>query len=198
MSELADQAKSFVRTVWWLVLLRGILAVLFGILVLAWPGATALAIVVLFGIFSIVDGITSLVIAFREREKKGKALLIVQALVSIAAGIVALVWPTITAVVLLYVIAFWAILLGILEIVASFELKGLGLKRWWWHTLSGALGVVLGIILIAAHPAQGILALLVALGVLAIVNGVSLIIAAIAARGDVKELQHLIDARVGD
>lgn len=191
MSEpVAQEVRSLVKAAWWLVLLRGIFAVIFGILVLAWPGATALAIIVVYGIFAIADGIVEIALGLGAAGRPdNRWLLLLQGALSIIAGVVALVWPGVTAVVALYVIAIYAVVVGIIEIGGSVQLRRDGLNRWWYHLLSGGLAVVLGLILLIGHPVRGILALLWVLGVIAIVNGLALLAAAFVARRDLRELE---------
>ena len=98
--------------------LRGLAAVIFGLLALVWPEITVLALVLVFGAYAFVDGVFALVAAVRGRQLAGgsRAWLVLEGLLGIGAGIVAVVWPDITALALLWVIAFWAVLTGVLEI----------------------------------------------------------------------------------
>jgi uncharacterized membrane protein HdeD (DUF308 family) len=188
MSDSPNGARSILKTLWWLVLLRGILAILFGIAVLAWPKATVLVLVALFAVFSLLDGILDIVLGVQAKGERGRWVIFLQGALAIIAGIVALAWPDITAVVLLWLVAIWAILSGAMEIAGSLELRRLGQPRWWWHTVAGVLAIVLGAILLFGNPARGILALLWAVGVVAIANGIALIIAAVIARREVSAL----------
>src|SRR2546421_10838768 len=99
-------------------LFRGIVAVLFGILALVWPKITLVVLVLLFGIFAVISGITAVAAALRTRGEQGWGLLLFEGIVGILAGVVALVWPGITALVFLYLPAAWAIIICILEVVA--------------------------------------------------------------------------------
>src|ERR687896_248539 len=101
---------------WWVVLIRGIAGILFGLLALVWPGITVLALVALFGAYALIDGASSIVAAFaRGREHQRWGLLAFEGVVGIAAGLVAFAWPGVTAVVLLVVVAVWALWTGVLE-----------------------------------------------------------------------------------
>src|SRR2546425_12169569 len=155
-------------------LFRGIVAILFGILTLVWPKLSLTVLVLLFGIFAVVSGITAVAAALRTRGEQGWGLLLFEGIVGILAGVVALVWPGITALVFLYLLAAWAIITGILELVAplSFPMSG---GRTVLMVLAGLVSVVFGI-LIAAQPSSGLLAVVWLIGVYAIVYGVMYIV----------------------
>ena len=190
MSDSPYEARSMLKTLWWLVLLRGILAILFGIAVLAWPKATVVVFVALFAIFSLLDGILDIVLGVQARGERGRWLIFLQGALAIIAGIIALVWPSITAVVLLWLVALWAIFSGVMEIAGSLELRRLAQPRWWWHSVAGVLAIVLGAILLFGNPVRGILAILWAVGVLAIASGIALVIAALISRRSINELSR--------
>jgi uncharacterized membrane protein HdeD (DUF308 family) len=155
-------------------LFRGIAAVLFGIIALVWPKLTLSTLVFLFGVFAVVSGITAVVAALRNTDEQGWGLLLFQGIVGILAGVVALVWPGITALAFLYLLAAWAILTGIVELVTplSFPMSG---GRTVLMVLAGLVSIVFGI-LIAAQPSSGLLAVVWLIGVYAIVYGVMYIV----------------------
>lgn len=159
---------------WWLVTLRGVIAVLFGILAWIWPGLTLLALVVLWGVYSIADGVLSLITAFRWRDS-GKPLwpLIVVGLAGIAAGIIAFVWPQITALVLLMFIAAWAIVIGIFQIVTAIRIRK-EIDNEWLLGLSGLVSVIFGVLMIAS-PGAGAIAVVWLIGFYAVFFGILLI-----------------------
>jgi uncharacterized membrane protein HdeD (DUF308 family) len=157
---------------WWAPVLRGLVAVLFGIGAFIWPGITLAALVLLFGAYALVDGILSLVHAFSSGTGF-RGLLAIEGIVGIAAGLVALAWPGITALALLYLIAAWAIVTGILEIGAAVRLRKL-IENEWLLGLAGIASIAFGIIL-AVQPSAGALALLWLIGAYAFVFGVLLI-----------------------
>ena len=151
-------------------LFRGIAAILFGILALVWPKLTLYVLVLLFGLFAVIGGITAVVAALRNTREPGWGFLLFEGILGILAGAIALAWPGITALAFLYLLAAWAILTGILELVAplAFPMRG---GRAVLMVLAGLLSIVFGI-LIAAQPSSGLLAVVWLIGVYAIVFGV--------------------------
>ena len=156
-------------------LFRGIAAILFGILTFVWPQLTLSVLVLLFGVFAVISGITAVAVALRNRGEQGWGLLLFEGILGILAGVVALVWPGITALAFLYLLAAWAIIIGIIEVVAplSFPMRG---GRALLMVLAGLVSIVFGII-IAAQPASGLLAVVWLIGVYAIVFGVMYVVA---------------------
>jgi uncharacterized membrane protein HdeD (DUF308 family) len=162
---------------WWLVLLRGIAAILFGILALAWPGVTLVTLVLLWGAWALADGVTALVAGWRARDgEKPMWQIVLVGLVGIAAGILTFVMPGVTAIALLIMIAVWAIVSGVFQIVAAIRLRK-EIANEWMLILSGALSVVFGALMILS-PGAGALAVLWIIGSFAIAFGVLLVILA--------------------
>ena len=159
---------------WWAVALRGAAALIFGFLTVLWPDISLTALVLLFGSFAIVYGVFNIITAVRRRrgERRWWALLL-EGLVSVAVGTVTLIMPDLTALALVYVIAAWAILTGILEIAAAIMLRRY-IRGEWWLALAGVLSVAFGAVL-AIWPGVGALALVLWIGVYAIVLGIFLI-----------------------
>ena len=167
-------------------LFRGIVAILFGVLTLVWPKLTMVALVFLFGIFAVLRGITAIAAALRNREEHGWGLLLAEGILGILAGVVALVWPDITALAFLYLLAAWAILTGIMELAAplSFPMSG---GRAVLTALTGVVSIVFGV-LIAAQPASGLLAVVWLIGIYAIVIGIMYIVVYFESRSLVSKL----------
>jgi uncharacterized membrane protein HdeD (DUF308 family) len=155
---------------WWSIALRGAFAVIFGIIALSSPGVAAAALVTIFGIYAILDGITAFFVAAR-RGRAGQRWLwfVFDGLISIAAGVVALAQPGVTFLVLLLLVAIRAIALGAVQIGGALSTKGLD-ARWLW-VLNGVLSVVFGFMLLS-HPDAGGLAIVLMVGAYAIVIGV--------------------------
>src|SRR5262245_22445000 len=152
---------------WWVLVLRGIIGVLFGILAFAYPSNTIAALVILLGAYMLVDGITALVMAFRV--DRGSGWLALSGLAGIAVGYLTLFYPVVTAYALLYLIAAWAIITGVFEIVAAVEFR-LALLDTWLLGLAGALSIALGLLL-AAAPDTGLISLIWLMGGYALVFG---------------------------
>jgi len=165
---------------WWVFAIRGIAAILFGILAFAWPGITLAVLVLLWGAYALVDGVLSLVSAFRTTHDHRWGLLI-EGIIGIGAGIVTFIWPGLTALVLLYIIAVWALITGVLELIAAFRLRRV-VRDEWWLVLGGVASVVFGVLMLAM-PAAGALALVWLIAAYAIVFGVLLIALAVRLHG---------------
>jgi uncharacterized membrane protein HdeD (DUF308 family) len=157
-----------------MLLCRGIAAVLFGVIALVWPKMTLSVLVFLFGLFAVISGITAVVAALRNREEDGWGFLLAEGILGILAGVVALVWPGATALAFLYLLAAWAILTGVLEIIAplAFPMSG---GRAALSALAGVISIVFGI-LIAAQPSSGLLAVVWLIGIYAILYGLTYIV----------------------
>lgn len=159
---------------WWAVAIRGIAAIIFGVLTLLLPGITLAALILLFGAYALVDGVFALVAAARGRdETQPWWALVIEGVLSIAAGIVTFAWPGLTTLVLFYVIGSWAIITGVLEIVAAVRLRK-EMKGEVWLALSGALSIAFGL-LVYLFPVAGALALVLWTGAYAIVFGALLV-----------------------
>lgn len=166
---------------WWFLLVRGILAILFGIVALAGPGIALLAFIYVFAAYAILDGVAAIVVSIQERSSlRVWWVLLLEGIVGIIFGILAFAWPGETALVLLYLVAFWALVTGVMEIGSAFVGPGSAGQRWGLG-LAGLLSIIFGIILIV-HPGAGLLAILWLVGIYAIVFGVSLIIYAFQVR----------------
>jgi len=177
--------KSIANAVWWLVLLRGILLAIFGIIALVSPGIALLALVWVFGLFAILEGVVVLVIGIRSRGEPHWVWTLVQGVISVLAGIVALVWPGLTALVLLFVVAFWAIMLGIGEIAGAFAARRSGSSGWGWTLATGILNVIFGVVLLI-WPAGGILTLVWLIGIFTVAGGIVLVVLAFKVRSVAK------------
>jgi uncharacterized membrane protein HdeD (DUF308 family) len=163
---------------WWVLALRGLCAIIFGILAFVWPGITLGALVLLYGVYALVDGILSIIAAVSKREGSGLPwwALLLQGLLGIAAGIVTFAWPGITALFLLFLIAAWAIVTGIFAIIAAIRLRK-EIQGEFWLALSGILSVVFGVLLFV-RPGAGALTVVWLIGSYAIFFGILLLVLA--------------------
>ena len=168
----------FVRSLaqnWWAVAVRGIVAILFGLLTLVLPTLTLAALVFMFGAYALVEGVFNLVAAIRRGAalSQPRWLLGLEGLVSVGAGVATFALPGLTALVLAYVIAGWALATGALEIAAAIRLRQY-VRGEWALVLSGVLSLLFGV-LMAAAPAAGALALVLWIGAYAVVFGALLL-----------------------
>jgi uncharacterized membrane protein HdeD (DUF308 family) len=171
---------------WWVLLLRGLVAIAFGVLIWLQPGISLAALVLLFGGYSMADGVLGVWTAVAKREEREHWwLLLLEGLLGIGVGILTFLVPGITALVLLFYIAIWAIATGVLEIAAAIRLRK-EIEGEWLLILSGLASVVFGVILMA-QPGVGALAVLWLIATYAIVFGVLLVILAFKARSFVSE-----------
>jgi uncharacterized membrane protein HdeD (DUF308 family) len=167
---------------WWAVLIRGIVAVLFGLLALFVPGLTLRVLIALFGAYVLVDGIFAIIAAVRAIEQRRSfGLLLFEGVVSIIAGVLTFFYPGLTALVLLYFIAAWAIITGIAEIVQAVEMRRV-IRNEWLLILGGVASVLFGILLIL-FPGTGALTLVWLIGIYAIIFGGALIGLSLRLRG---------------
>lgn len=166
---------------WWVVLLRGIVAVLFGLLAFFLPSITLIVLVLLFGVFAIVDGIISFERAFSASSRNESWIWpTIVGVLGIAAGVAAFIWPGITALVLLYIIAAWALLTGIVEIIGTIRMRR-EISDEWLFVLGGVLSVLFGL-LVFARPGVGAIAVVWLIGFYAIVLGIQRIAVAFRMR----------------
>ena len=155
---------------WWAVVLRGVCAILFGLATFAWPGITLAVLILLYGAYALADGVLAVISSVKARQGGFPWGLFLAGIAAIVAGILAFMWPGLTALALLYLIAAWAIVRGIFEIMAAVRLRK-EIDNEWLLGLSGFVSIVLGVLLLA-WPGMGVLALLWWIGAFAIVFGV--------------------------
>lgn len=159
---------------WWVFALRGVVAVLFGVLAFVWPGITLLTLIFLFGGYSIANGILSLILAAKTPKGYPRFTgLILPGIFSLAAGVIAFIVPGITALALLLLIATWAIVNGVMEIVAAIRLRK-EITNEWMLILAGLASVIFGVLFLI-WPGAGALAMVWWIGAFAIVFGILLV-----------------------
>jgi len=161
---------------WWAVGLRGILGIIFGLICLLTPGIAVGAFVIVFAAYMFVDGIFAIISGIRAaRSGESWGLLILEGVVDLAAGVIAILWPAITLVALVWIVAIWAIVSGALMLAAAFSLN-LDYGRWWL-ALGGIASIIFGILLII-EPFIGAVVLTLWIGAYAVVFGVFLLVLA--------------------
>jgi uncharacterized membrane protein HdeD (DUF308 family) len=181
MNHIEQRLASVLSRNWWLLLLRGLVAIAFGILTWMQPGISLSALVLLFGAYSMVDGILATWGAISGSHNHDfKWVMLLEGLLGIGVGFLTFVAPGITALALLFYIAIWAIATGVLEIAAAIRLRK-EIKNEWLLILAGAASVLFGTLL-AAQPGAGALALLWLIASYAVLFGVLLVILAFKTR----------------
>jgi uncharacterized membrane protein HdeD (DUF308 family) len=167
---------------WWTLVLRGLFALVFGLLAFIWPGITLAALVFLFGAYALVDGAFAIVAGIRApKEYKRWWVVLIEGILSVIAGVIAFTVPGITALFLLGLIAGWAIFTGVLEIIAAIQMRKY-ITGEWLMVLTGVLSVVFGVLLLL-NPFAGALAVVWIIGAYAIVFGFLLIALGVRLRG---------------
>lgn len=165
---------------WWLVMLRGAAAILFGVLAFIWPGITLASLVLLYGAFALADGVLAIVGAIRGGGPGSRWWLALVGLAGVVAGMLTFLWPGITTLLLLVFIGAWAIAIGLFEIIGAIRLRK-EIDNEWLLILSGALSVLFGLVLLT-QPGAGALALIFVIGAYAIAYGVLLVVLAFRLR----------------
>lgn len=172
---MASYLLSTLHTNWWLLALRGLSAVIFGLLTFLLPGLTLLVLVTLFGVFCLVNGVLAIISGLRRRGTAPRWwTLVLEGVFSVLVGIGTLLWPGITSLVLLYFVAFWAVTTGIMQIVTAIRLRR-QMEGEWALILGGLLSVVFGLLLFLA-PISGALVITWWIGAFAFAYGILLAI----------------------
>jgi uncharacterized membrane protein HdeD (DUF308 family) len=175
--------------IWKAMAFRGLLAVAFSVVIVVWPNIGLAALIALFGAFALVSGIATIAGAFSvSLPGNRRAGLVIEGLLGVAVGIVVFVWPSLSALGLLYAIGIWAVAAGIAEIVLSFDLPISG-KRSLLLALSGLLSIAFGVIMFA-EPGAGAIAVLALIAAFALVTGVMQIAYAFELRRVAGELER--------
>jgi uncharacterized membrane protein HdeD (DUF308 family) len=178
---MQNTAAQIVQRNWWIMALRGLFAVIFGLIALLAPRIALLALIYVFAAYALVDGGVAVITAIQERDLLYRwGWILFEGILSILAGIIAFANPALTAQVLLYIIAVWAIVTGVMEIAAAFAIREF-VSREWVLALAGILSVVFGILLFI-YPSAGILSILWLVGIYGIVFGVLFLVRAFQLR----------------
>jgi len=168
---------------WWALVVRGIAAIIFGLFALFVPGMTVGFLVLLFAVYAFVDGVFAIAASINRTDHRGNwSGMLIRGIVGILASIAALTLPGMTALILLYLIAAWAVVTGIIEIAAAIHLRRV-IRREWMLVLSGIISVLFGLILMA-FPGEGILAVVWLIGIYAIAFGALMVGLGVALRAE--------------
>lgn len=176
---------------WWLFALRGVFAIVFGVVAFVWPEVTRLALVLWFGAYLVLDAILALVIGIGPLRGTRWWAMIVTGLVGIVAGVLVLIWPDTAALTLLYLVAIWAVAKGVLEIAAAIAFRR-EIENEWALGLTGLASIALGVLLVA-FPQAGLVGLTWAIGAYSLVAGVAQLVLAFRLRS----LRNQADALLG-
>jgi uncharacterized membrane protein HdeD (DUF308 family) len=161
---------------WWLFALRGLFAVVFGVVAFVWPEVTRLALVLWFGAYLVLDAILALVIGIGPLRGTRWWPMIVTGLVGIVAGMLVLVWPDTAALTLLYLVAIWAVAKGVLEIAAAIVFRR-EIENEWALGLTGLASITFGVLLVA-FPQAGLVGMTWTIGAYSLVAGLAQLVLA--------------------
>jgi uncharacterized membrane protein HdeD (DUF308 family) len=173
MAQETMDALSILRENWWAIALRGLIGILIGVVAFLLPIPTMIALVWLFGAYAILDGLFNLVTVWRRGRTRAWWAMALEGVLGLGAGIISFVWPGITALALVYLIAAWALVTGVLEIIAAIRLRK-EIKGEWLLALTGVFSLILGV-LFAIAPDAGAVALVWFWGAYAAAFGILLI-----------------------
>lgn len=171
--------KGFLKAIadeWWLILIRGIVGVLFGFTLFFMPGASILVLVILFAALLLVDGVAGVFMGFKARASyDGWWVLLVGGLCGVVAGVLAFIYPSITALILTVLVGLWSLSIGIVQIYAGIKLRK-EIENEWLIILSGVLSLLVGLFLVA-NPIAGAVMLVWVAAFMALFYGIFLILA---------------------
>ena len=180
-SNTAAGFPGLAKKIWVFAFIRGVLAIIFGLLALLSPIATAIVLAILIGVYAIVNGVFDIIEAIRHRGSSSMVVRIVLGAVSILFGILVLVWPGMSLGILVIFVGIWAIIIGVLQIMASVRHRAVPNSGWVWGIIGGALAILFGI-LVLIRPGAGLVSIIWIIGIWAIVWGITLIVLGVQLR----------------
>ena len=183
----AADVPSALSRAWWLPVLRGVVLLVLGLLMLVQPLWSVTALVWIFGIFAILDGLIVVAQWFMNRQEPGARWFLLSGVIGLTLGIVVVLWTPETALLLFYLIAGWVLLLGVLGVIASVVLYRARDAGWHWVLTFGLVNVLLGLLLLT-HPQESVTVVVVLLGLVAFVSGVVLVVGGFANKQAVRQL----------
>jgi uncharacterized membrane protein HdeD (DUF308 family) len=191
--DLDSRLAAVLRSVWWLPVLRGLLLVVLGLLLLVEPLGTLVALVWVFGVFAVVDGVVVLLQALLARGRPGSAWLVAEGLVSIGFGAVIMLWPSVTPLVLFYLLAFWLLVLGVTVVVVAVTQYRARDLAWSGTLVFGLIAFLFGLLL-AIKPQGTVTVILTVYGLFAFVGGVVTVVSGLATRSFARQLSEAAGA----
>ena len=169
------------RHYWWALAIRGFVALLFGLMTFFIPGVTLAVLVLWFGAYALVDGIFSIIAAWRAPDTHARwGSLLIEGIVGIVAGVLTFIWPGVTLAALIFLVAAWAVVTGIFEIVAAVRLRRM-IANEWALILMGVISVIFGLVIFVA-PIAGAVAIALAIGAYAVIFGALMLVLAFRMR----------------
>ena len=188
MSDMsAAETAAYVKRVWWVPVLRGVFLLVLGGIMLANPLWSVTALVWIFGIFAIIDGVIAIAEWFSQRKEAGAGWWLLTGIISLVAGLLAVFFPDSVAKFIIWLIAIWVLLVGILQIIAAAIRYRARDAAWMWLLASGLVSFLIGLLLIT-HPQTSVKVVVVILGLFAFVAGVLLVVGGFAAKNAANEL----------
>jgi len=185
----ADGFPSLAKKIWIFAIIRGVLAIIFGLIALLAPIATAIALAILIAAYAIVNGVFDIIEAIRHRGSSSMVPGIVLGAVSIVFGILVLVWPGMSLGILVILVGVWAVIIGIIQIVASVRHRAVPHSGWVWGVIGGVLSILFGV-LVLIWPDAGLVSIIWIIGIWAIVWGITLIILGVQLRKVAAVVDH--------
>jgi uncharacterized membrane protein HdeD (DUF308 family) len=179
--DTAATFPSMAKKVWIFAIIRGVLAIIFGLIALFAPIATAIALAIVIAAYAIVNGVFDIIEAIRHRGSSSMVLGIVLGAVSILFGIVVLLWPGMSLGILVILVGVWAIVIGIIQIMASVRHRAVPHSGWVWGVIGGALSILFGV-LVLVWPNAGLVSIIWIIGIWATIWGITLIILGVQLR----------------
>ncbi|WP_231384160.1 HdeD family acid-resistance protein [Cellulomonas sp. URHD0024] len=183
----AAETAAVVQRIWWVPVTRGVFLLILGGIMLANPLWSVTAVIWIFGIFAILDGLIALFEAFTNRKEAGAGWWFLTGFISLAFGLVAVFRTSGTATFIFWLIAIWVLLVGILQIIGAVVRYRAKDAVWMWLLTSGLVSFLIGLLLIT-HPQTSVKVVVVILGLFAFVAGVLLVVGGFAAKSAAKDL----------
>ncbi len=185
---LRARGAAVLQSIWWLPLLRGMLLVVLGLLMLVEPLTSLVALVWVFGVFAVVDGLVVLAQALLARGRPAAGWLVVEGLVGVGFGALIMLWPGVTALVLFYLLALWVLVLGVTAVIVAVTLYRARDLAWSWTLVFGLVAFLFGLLL-AIKPDGTVSVIVTVYGLFAFVGGVVLIVSSLATRSLARQLR---------